>query len=88
MTGRLVTLRLGKSDSDEENLNGASDDAFFIRTEDQRSVTVTAWLAEDGALVVQIDTDWEAGDDRLRVNVNEAPVFDRGVESGINYEEN
>lgn len=85
MPPKTRQLHLGKADA-QFSVDAASDDAFFTRG-DSRDVTVTAWLADDGALVVQIDTDWEAGDDRLRVNVNEAPVFDQGVESGINYEE-
>ena len=47
-------------------------------------VRVNVFIQEDGATVVQIDT--ETGTDRLRVNVNDSTPFDRGVETGIRYE--
>lgn len=47
------------------------------------SVKVNVFVGDDGATVVQIDTN---GDDRLRVNVNDSTVFDKGVESGAVHE--
>lgn len=47
--------------------------------EQASSVEVSAFVGDDGTTVVQIDTH---GDDRLRVNVNDSTIFDKGVESG------
>lgn len=46
-------------------------------------VTISVFVGNDGTTVVQIDTD---GDDRLRININDATIFDQGVETGLNYE--
>lgn len=48
-----------------------------------RHITVQAWVGIDGALVVQVDTAADSG--RLRINVNDAPVFDQDTETGVNY---
>jgi hypothetical protein len=50
-----------------------------------RSTVVSAFLGDDGAIVVQIDTDLEPGDrpgpQHVRVNLNDAVLFDGDPES-------
>lgn len=54
-------------------------------------VEVTTFVAEgpdtldDGALVIQVDTDPQRADLRLRVNVNDGTVWDGRPEGGITY---
>ena len=40
-----------------------------------RNVELTVWTGADGAVVFQIDTTEDTG--HIRVNVNDAPVFDQ-----------
>lgn len=50
-------------------------------SENERDVTVAVWPSAlgDDAIVVQVDTGSRTG--RLRVNVNDAPVFDKNPEA-------
>lgn len=45
------------------------------------NVNLSAFIGTDGALVVQVDTGADTG--RVRVNVNDAPVWDADPETGL-----
>ncbi len=80
-------------DINSEALTDHWHDVMFTDSTGQKpDLTVVAFVGEDGALVVQIDTEFPAPDatqpsgyDRLRLNVNDATVFDRAVERGDDY---
>lgn len=55
--------------------------AADARSAELLNLTVDLFRGDDGAAVVQVDT--EPGTGRVRVNVNDAPVFDADPETGV-----
>ncbi|WP_159599987.1 hypothetical protein [Agromyces humi] len=79
-------------DADLDDIPGTgvhSEQADFVFAGDEEPrASVTTWMALDGAMVVQIDTNLDGlGLDRVRVNVNDGVVFDQGIETGRDYAE-
>lgn len=50
------------------------------------TLTIYRSQIDDCPFVVQVDTKVEGGDPRIRMNLNDAPVFDGHAESGVTYD--
>ncbi|MFE6966926.1 hypothetical protein ACFVAJ_17580 [Agromyces sp. NPDC057679] len=59
--------------------------SFTIPGEDDARFEISTWISEDDAQVVQIDTNLPETNRRVRVYVNDGSVFDRDIETGIDY---
>lgn len=56
--------------------NDTGDDALLVTLGNGAQILVAAWRGTDGVPVVQIDTAGTPNTGRLRINLNDAPVWD------------
>ena len=67
-------------------LNGPHGADFFTREEGRiegTRVTASAWIGDDGALVIQLDT--TERDPHVRVWLNDGSIFDQNVETNEDF---
>lgn len=73
-------------DMEADQMMELSDSFTIFDPLTKTTLTIYRSVIDGCPFIVQVDTDVEIGDPRIRMNLNDAPVFDGQAESGVTYD--
>lgn len=74
------------NDMEEKQMMELSDSFTIFDPVTKTTLTIYRSQIDDCPFVVQVDTDVEGGDPRIRMNLNDGTVFDGHAESNVTYD--